>query len=382
MRGDSMLQEVVKVIRQGDESGNGMVVRIPFPSGLEIIGLATKNFYGGDWDFGPTWNYVVLADKSFLLDTGRVGMGPKLLDMMESSGVSIRDLDFLVLSHGHEDHDGGLCDVAKATRAPVKAHRIYERLIRFHPAKAPADARKDFPASCWHCFMPESFSNRHCLEYHRGRNGLEIETIGDGQGKLSETIQTYHVPGHSPDALTLLVGDDAILVGDTVLPDITPFPTREAFFHQVREILPPEYSSPDSVYGLRAYIRSLKKLDAIARQFPDALMLPAHRLFHNHHWNEFDLGTRVGEIIDHHINRCADILKILKDGPKTAGEVAVKHFSASSLEGAGMLMAENEAVSHCELLGVAGDVRPADDEGFVAPGSENFESTIRALVPD
>ena len=84
-----MLQEVVEVIRQGDESGNGWVVRIPFPSGLEIIGVATKNFYGGDWDFGPTWNYIVLADKSFLLDTGRVGMGPKLLDMMESSGISI-----------------------------------------------------------------------------------------------------------------------------------------------------------------------------------------------------------------------------------------------------------------------------------------------------
>jgi glyoxylase-like metal-dependent hydrolase (beta-lactamase superfamily II) len=377
-----MLQEVVEVIRQGDESGNGMVVRIPFPSGLEIIGLATKNFYGGDWDFGPTWNYVVLADKSFLLDTGRVGMGPKLLDMIESSGVSIRDLDFLVLSHGHEDHDGGLCDVAKATRAPVKAHRIYERLIRFHPAKAPADARKDFPASCWHCFMPESFSNRHCLEYHRGRNGLEIETIGDGQGKLSETIQTYHVPGHSPDALTLLVGDDAILVGDTVLPDITPFPTREAFFNQVREILPSEYSSPDCVYGLRAYIRSLKKLESIGERFPDALVLPAHRLFHNRQWNDLDLRTRITEIIDHHLFRCAEILKILKKGPKTAREIAIEHFSATSLEGVGMFMAQNEILSHCELLGVAGDIRLAEGERFVATGNENIESTIQSLVPD
>lgn len=376
-----MLQEVVEVIRQGDESGNGWIVRIPFPSGLEIIGVATKNFYGGDWDFGPTWNYVVDADKSFLLDTGRVGMGSKLLEMMESSGLSSQDLDFLVVSHGHEDHDGSLCDVARSTGAPVKAHRIYESLIRFHPDKAPDDVRKDFPASCWHCFMPESFSNQHCLEYHRGRNGLEIETIGDGQGKLSEAIQTCHVPGHSPDALALVVGDEAILVGDTVLPEITPFPTREAFSHQVREILPPEYSSPDSVYGLRAYIRSLKKLDGIAERFPEALVLPAHRLFHNNRWNELDLRTRIAEIIDHHILRCAEILKILKGGPKTAREIAIEHFSASSLEGAGMLMAENEVVSHCELLGIAGDVLPADAEELVATGSENFESTIQSLVP-
>jgi len=357
-----------------------MIVRIPFPSGLEIIGMATKNFYGGDWDFGPTWNYVVRADKSFLLDTGRDGMGPKLLDMMEFSGISIRDLDFLVLSHGHEDHDGGLCHVAKSTGAPVKAHRIYEALIRFHPAKAPGDVRKDFPASCWHCFMPESFSNQHCLEYHRGRNELEIEAIGDGKCELSEAIQTYHVPGHSPDALALLVGEEAILVGDTVLPEITPFPTREAFFHQVSGVLPSEYASPDCVYGLRAYIRSLKKLEGMGEQFPDALVLPAHRLFHSRHWNEIDLRARISEIIDHHILRCAEILHILKRGPRNAREIAIEHFSASSLKGAGMLMAENEVISHCELLAVAGDIRPAEGERFVATGSANVESTIRSLV--
>jgi glyoxylase-like metal-dependent hydrolase (beta-lactamase superfamily II) len=377
-----MLQEVVEVIRQGDENGNGWIVRIPFRSGLEIVGMATKNFYGGDWDFGPTWNYVVLADKRFLLDSGRVGMGSKLLGMMESSGLPIRDLDFLVLSHGHEDHDGGLCDVAKNTGAPVKAHRIYESLIRYHPDKTPADARKDFPASCWHCFMPESFSNQHCLEYHRGRNGLEIDTIGDGEGRLSEAIQTYHVPGHSPDALALLVGEEAILVGDTVLPDITPFPTREAFFHQVRGILPSEYSSQDCVYGLRAYIRSLKKLKSVGDRFPHALVLPAHRLFHNRRWNQVDLRTRITEIIDHHILRCAEILKILRDGPKTARDIAIKHFSATSLEGVGMFMAENEILSHCELLGVAGDIRLAEGQRFVATGNENIESTIQSLVPD
>ena len=102
-------------------------------------------------------------------------------------------------------------------------------------------------------------------------------------------------------------------MGDTVLPDISPFPTREAFFHQVSGILPSEYSSPDCVYGLRAYIRSLKKLKSIGERFPDALVLPAHRLFHNRHWNEIDCRTRITEIIDHHILRCAEILKILKD---------------------------------------------------------------------
>ena len=377
-----MLQQAVKVVQKGDASGNHMIIRLELPSGLEIAGLATQNSYGGDWDFGPSWNYVVLADKAFLVDAGRLGMGPKLLEMMECAGVSKEDLDFILISHGHEDHDGGLCDVAASTGTTVKAHRIYERLIRFYPDRAPAHVRKDFPASCWHCFMPASFSDKQCLAYHRGRNRLEVEPIGDGKATVSKTVWAYHVPGHSPDALAVLVGEEAILVGDTVLPGITPFPTREAFFSQVREILQPHYTTPDSVFGLRAYIRSLKRLDRIAEQFPNALVLPAHRLFYDDQWHELDLRTRIGEIIDHHIARCADILRILKEGPKTAQEIAVEHFPSSSLEGFGVLMAENEVYSHCELLRAAGDVRLADDERFILTGREDFVSVIRALEPE
>lgn len=377
-----MLRQIAKVIHKGDESGNDMVVRFEFPSGLKIIGLATQNFYGGDWDFGPSWNYVVLADKAFLLDTGRVGMGPKLLGMMDAAGISIQDLDFIVVSHGHEDHDGALSELVRSTEAPVKAHRVYERLIRIHGDKAPAHVRQDFPASCWHCYMPESFSNRNCLDYHRSRSRLEIESIGDGEEKLSEAVQICHVPGHSPDALALLVGEEAVLVGDTVLPEITPFPTREAFFHQVREILPPGYSRPESVYGLRAYLRSLKRLKRIGERFPGLLLLPAHRLFYNDHWNGIELQTRIGEILDHHMLRCAEILKILKKGPKTAREIAVEHFPSSSLKGFGILMAENEVLSHCELLDVAGDVRRVEDETYFFTGSENFESLIQSLEPE
>ena len=47
-----------------------------------------------------------------------------------------------------------------------------------------------------------------------------------------------------------------------------------------------------------------------------------------------------------------------------------------------MFMAENEILSHCELLGVAGDIHLAEGGRFVATGNENIESTIQSLVPD
>jgi hypothetical protein len=227
--------------------------------------------------------------------------------------------------------------------------------------------------------MPESFSNQHCLLYQQERSRLTIEEISNGNSKLSENTQIYHLPGHSPDSVVIVVNDEAILVGDTVLPDITPIPSREDYFEDVREILKPHISNAQSVYGLRAYIRSLKQLREIGAKTPDLLILPAHRLFYNNHWNEIDLKARIDELIDHHIERCADVLRILRQGPKTAKDVAVQHFEEPLLKGFGILMAENEIISHCELLIACQDVVVEKDGRFTATGSSNFESAIPSL---
>lgn len=377
-----MLQEFAEVLERGDESGNNMPIKLRLPSGLKILGLPTETFYGGEWDLGPTWNYVVLADHPFLVDTGRFGMSRKLLNMMKSSGLSGEDLKFILISHGHEDHDGGLFEMVKFTGARVKAHLIYDRLIRYYSTEAPRDARKEFPASCWCCFMPESFSNEHCLDYQRERSQLKIEAIGDGNLELGDTVHIYHVPGHSPDSLAILLEDEAVIVGDTVLPKITPIPSREEFFRDVSKILQPQYTTAQHIYGLTAYIKSLKKLEKIGEKLPDLLVLPAHRLFYDNRWNEFNLQTRVNELIGHHILRCADILKILKQGPKSAREIAVEHFEEHLLRGFGILMAENEIISHCELLSASEDVTLTVDRKFMATGSTNFASAIQSLEPD
>jgi glyoxylase-like metal-dependent hydrolase (beta-lactamase superfamily II) len=376
------LIEHAEVIHKGDASGNGMTVRFRMPSGLEIFGLPTKNFYGGHWDLGPTWNYAVLNDRPFLVDAGRFGQGGNLIAMLESVGLDSKDLEFVLISHGHEDHDGGLAELINATGLNVKAHAIYARLIKKYPAKSPAGEKKDFPAKCWHCPMPESFYAQNCLEYHAVLQNLKIDPIGDGENELAPATRAYHFPGHSPDCLAILLDNETIIVGDIILPDISPWPTKEALFEEVADVIKPDYKDAAAIFGLRCYIRSLKKIIEIARKHPGLLVLPAHRLYYKGRWNRINLESRAKELLEHHIQRCGAIIEILNRGPRTAEKIAREHFEASLLEGFGSLMAANEIVSHCELLIESGDVIPAEGGMYAATGSTQFENYIENLAAD
>ena len=359
-----------------------MVVKFQLPSGLEIYGLPTRNFYGGHWDLGPTWNYAVMADKPFLVDSGRFGQGRNLVGMLDVAGISIQDLEYVLISHSHEDHDGGLAELVEITDLKIKAHAIYDLLIRQYPEDAPTGFRENFPAKCWHCPMPETFWSKNCLGYHRVLTALKVEKIGGGENIVAEDIRSFHLPGHSPDCLAIMLGEEAIVVGDVVLPDISPWPTRQELFTEVAEIIKPEYTDPEAIFGLQRYVKSLKKLASIAIQYPDIFVLPAHRFYYNNQWNGIQLAGRVNELIQHHIERCAAILEILGDRPKTAKEVAQEHFDAKLLEGFGGLMAANEVISHCELLIASGDVAAIDGNSYAATGKSNFKMYIESLRPD
>lgn len=374
------IKKIKQIIHQGDDSGNGMIARFRLASGLEIIGLPTQNFYGGHWDLGPTWNYAVLADKPFLVDSGRFGQGQNLVDMLSSVGIKAQELEFVLISHGHEDHDGGLAELVHSAKLKVKAHAIYDLLIRKYPSQAPRGHKEDFPAKCWHCPMPESFYAKNCLGYHKVLQELKIDPVGDGENELMADVHTHHLPGHSPDCVAVLLGDEAIIVGDIVLPDITPWPTREESFSEIAAVIKPHYTQASRIFGLDRYIKSLKKLAVIAASHPDVLVLPAHRFYYRGQWNGIQLADRVKELLAHHVQRCAAILELLRTGPQTAEALAREHFEERLLEGFGSIMAANEIISHCELLAVCGDIVRVNKTQYRATGSGNFEAHISATI--
>jgi len=364
------------IVQPGDASGNGMIVKFKLPSGLEIFGLPTKNFYGGHWDLGPTWNYVVMADQPFLIDAGRYGQGKHLVAMMEQVGIVPKDLDYVLISHGHEDHDGGLAELVKMTDLKVKAHTVYDLLIRKYPHQSPKGYKEHFPAKCWHCFMPESFYKENCLDYHAVLQALTVEPVGNGVSGLGHAVQALHLPGHSPDCLAVMLGNEALVVGDVVLPDITPWPTRLELYDEVAAILQPAFPDPGKLFGLRCYLRSLKRLMGIAVKNPDILVLPAHRFFFHGNWQTLQLKKRLDELLTHHLDRCAAILDIVASQVMHADDIAKHHFREVLLKGPGKMMAANEIISHAELLMACGDLEETGKHTYIATGSQNFEEEL------
>jgi glyoxylase-like metal-dependent hydrolase (beta-lactamase superfamily II) len=371
-----MFVEALKVIRSGEDNGSQTLFRLNLPSGREVVGMATENKYGGEWDLGPTWNYVIGPERSFLVDTGKSGMGSRLLEMMAEAGLQAKDLEFVMLSHGHEDHDGGLAELVDHTGIQVRAHAIYERLCRTYPQDAPSPSRETFSASCWGCMLPESFTRLHCERYHRERNQLAIKELPPDSDFLAPGVQVFHLPGHSPDAVAVRVDDEALIVGDILLPEITPHPSQEKTFGLVEPFLPTQYGNGQAVYGLAAYLRSLHRLWRIADQFPHLIVLPGHRLFTGGHWNVLDLKIRVDEVFEHHLQRCGAIVALLKEGPQTAEELARRHFDSKLLKGPGIRMATAEILSHAEFLLHSQDIQKDNNQCFEGGGTGHFESLI------
>jgi len=212
---------------------------------------------------------------------------------------------------------------------------------------------------------------------------LDIDFAIDGdQRRLGEGLSFIFTPGHSPDAICVVLEDEVIFTGDTLLPDITPHPTLSSTFEVNRRILPVSYCYENMVYGLINYMKSLHKLAGLTPQ-PMAIF-PGHRLFHNGGLNLIDsLWGRAKEIVQFHMDRCLDILRIIDSKPEGLDVIAVQHFPESLLTGAGKLMARNELMAHVEVMEKCGDVCWVGEnrDRVQHTGTHNFLDVIKKYLP-
>ena len=334
-----------EILKHGDDSGNRMVIRYDSPSGVPVWALGIPQAW--ESPLGPTWCYVIEAEHLTVIDPGCHGSEHYLAEGLEYLGYSLGAVKRVVVTHGHMDHDGGCLSTVRASGAELWAHEIYGRLLVEDRWEREMHWRREVSGF-------EVFENSRTVErvkaHHRRALELKLDRpVTDGLE--SDGFTYYYTPGHSPDELCILF-DGKMFTGDHVLPQITPHPSVGRSHTSFRSILPEPYRNDNCIYGLKALIRSLLKVAAMGSEIA---VLPAHRAFHRGKFNLVGL-ERATEIVDHHLQRCHDLIDILRSEPRDLVSLTRDHFSHRELSDSNFFLAITEVISHIELLEETGDV--------------------------
>jgi glyoxylase-like metal-dependent hydrolase (beta-lactamase superfamily II) len=263
-----------------------------------------------DWPPGHVAAYLIVAPEPILIDAGMAGeaSAEEFREGITDAGLSVADIEHLVVTHPHVDHIGQVPAVLEAASptvyAPAGAQERLERDADGLAANVRRNAREvglkgEFLDTAVKRSVESLERNRELLDPARVDHWIEDgETISPG----GIDLEAIHTPGHQADHLcyrTSLGGESLLFAGDIVLE-----PFRSVVIHTGMD---------DGVEdGVAAFYRSLDRLDDVDAD----RVYPGHGPVHE----------RLREMLDRSrgsLDRMLDrAVEQASSGPVTALEVA------------------------------------------------------------
>jgi glyoxylase-like metal-dependent hydrolase (beta-lactamase superfamily II) len=170
--------------------------------GVHRLGNEMVNFYLVEADGGIT-----------LVDAGLPGFYDELVELLQSRGRTVADIDVLLLTHAHGDHVG-IAEKVRQAGVPVRIHEAdaeQARTAKSHPRDGG---------------MLPYFRHRQTwrLLVMGARNGAmkpvkiaEVSTFGEGELDVPGRPQAIHTPGHSPGHIVFHFAEQgALIAGDAL----------------------------------------------------------------------------------------------------------------------------------------------------------------------
>lgn len=257
-----------------------------------------------------------------------------------------RTLTRIIVTHFHSDHvgmAGWLCEAAGAPLYMSQTEYLTSLSIHLNPEQLEAEPYRSFylnhglPAA----ITIELLALGH--RYLRMVTGLPRTFRRMIAGEFLEIggrrWAVLSGGGHSPEQIMLYAEADRILLAaDQVMARITPNISVQAM-------------DPDGD-PLGIYIRSLHALQQTVD--PAALVLPGHNL------PFVGLHTRIGELLAHHVDRCAVIEQACRERGHTAAELVPVVFGRAIDDPHQMGFAFSEALAHINFMQRAGRLTAVD----------------------
>jgi glyoxylase-like metal-dependent hydrolase (beta-lactamase superfamily II) len=228
------------------------------------------------------------------------------------------------------DHFGGLPFVRQYTDAPIGVHPLDKRVLSNYEERVIVASRrlKNFLEQAGVSDRDTANLMAMYLWAKDRYRSTAVQFSLDEKKPLHDEIPVYHVPGHCPGQVCLLV-DDMMLTADHVLARTTPHQAPESITNHM---------------GLGHYLDSLAKIERVAGV---RLALGGHEKPMD------DLYGRIQEIREVHENRLNKILEICRE-PKSIAEVSKELFG--SVHSYHVLLALEEAGAHVEYLYQRGEL--------------------------
>ncbi len=285
-----------------------------------------------------------------LVDTGS-GMGRSNDDLLAGfrqigerygKSYSLRDIERIIITHGHIDHFGGLAFVLEQTNASVGIHELDLRVLTNYEERVIVatkalgiyfDRAGIAPSLREALFSMYGFAKKHVASIDVDFS-IEDEQIIDG-------MEFIHTPGHCPGQVCIRLGD-ILLSADHVLSRTTPHQSPESITHYM---------------GLDHYADSLRKL---LRVEGIELALGSHEdAIH-------DLYGRINAIRASHNRKLDRIRKIMRDSGAPMTIAQISNAMYPDVEGYHILLALEEAGAHVEYLYQHGHLSIANLKEFEA----------------